>query len=64
LQVWATVFFLVVVGFENTTTKDPDGGVQKDTTDYMAEYSHVYRYALAVLVFLIIGGQSSHVGSV
>ncbi|XP_052232195.1 meckelin-like isoform X2 [Dreissena polymorpha] len=52
-QVWAVVFFLVVVGFENTATKDPDGSVNKKSEDYRSEYSHVYRYALAVLVFLV-----------
>ena len=54
-QVWAAVFFLVVVGFENTATKDPDGGVQKNANDFKANYSRVYRYALAVLVYVIIG---------
>ena len=54
-QVWAAVFFLVVVGFENTATKDPDGGVQKNANDFKADYSRVYRYALAVLVYVIIG---------
>lgn len=54
-QVWAVVFFLVVVGFENTTTKDPDGSVNKDANVFKAEYSKVYRYALAVLVYVVIG---------
>ena len=54
-QVWAVVFFLVVVGFENTATKDPDGNVVKDDEDYKAEFSRVYRYAVAVLVYLVIG---------
>ncbi|WAR13151.1 MKS3-like protein [Mya arenaria] len=39
-QVWATVFFLVVVGFEKTATRDPDGSVRKDDADYQSEYSH------------------------
>ncbi|XP_053401621.1 meckelin-like isoform X2 [Mercenaria mercenaria] len=54
-QVWAAVFFLVVVGFENTATKDPDGSVTKDSNAYKAEYSRVYRYAVAVLVYVVIG---------
>jgi meckelin len=54
-QVWAAVFFLVVVGFENTATKDPDGSVTKDSNAYKAEYSRVYRYAVAVLVYIVIG---------
>ena len=54
-QVFAVVFFLVVVGFENTTTKDPDGSVSKDDSAYKAEYSPVYRYGVSVLVYIIIG---------
>lgn len=54
-QVWAAVFFLVVVGFENTATKDPDGGVRKSSDSYQAEHSRVYRYAVAVLVYVVIG---------
>ena len=54
-QIFAVVFFLVVVGFENTTTKDPDGNVNKDAAAYKAEYSSVYRYGVSVLVYMIIG---------
>lgn len=54
-QVWAVVFFLVVVGFENTATKDPDGSVRKDDANFKAEYSRVYRYAVAVLVYVVTG---------
>ena len=54
-QIFAVVFFLVVVGFENTTTKDPDGNVNKDASAYKAEYSSVYRFGVSVLVYMIIG---------
>ncbi|KAK7114529.1 meckelin-like [Littorina saxatilis] len=54
LQIFAVTFFLVVVGFENTTTKDPDGGVEKDSGTYKAEQSFIYRYALAVMVYIVM----------
>nr|KAG5686494.1 hypothetical protein BaRGS_018746 [Batillaria attramentaria] len=54
-QIFAVVFFLEVVGFVNTTTKDPDGSVEKDSGSYQAEQSFVYRYALAVMVYLVVG---------
>ena len=58
-QIFAVVFFLVVVGFENATTKDPDGSVQKDASAYKAEYSSVYRFGVSVLVYLIIGNNGA-----
>ncbi|KAK3586521.1 hypothetical protein CHS0354_035056 [Potamilus streckersoni] len=54
-QIFAVVFFLVVVGFENVTTKDPLGNVVKDAADYKADYSSVFRYGTAVCVYLVIG---------
>ncbi|PVD20536.1 hypothetical protein C0Q70_18692 [Pomacea canaliculata] len=54
-QIFATVFFLEVVGFVNTTTKDPDGTINKSADGYQAEQSFIYRFALAVLVYLVIG---------
>ncbi|XP_076448752.1 meckelin-like [Babylonia areolata] len=54
LQIFTVCFFLVVVGFDKTTTKDPDGSVEKTSEDYQAEQSIIYRYALAVLVYIIV----------
>ncbi|KAL8605996.1 hypothetical protein ACOMHN_040495 [Nucella lapillus] len=55
LQVFSVCFFLLVVGFDKTTTKDPDGSVEKNAADYQAEQSFIYRYALAVLVYIVVG---------
>ena len=44
-----------MVGFADTTTKDPDGSVVKDSGSYKAEQSIIYRYALAVLVYILVG---------
>ncbi|XP_067651968.1 meckelin-like [Haliotis asinina] len=54
LQVFAVVFFLRVVGFENVATMDPDGSVLKNAADYQSQQSYVYRYAVAVLVYLLV----------
>ncbi|KAK6982489.1 Meckelin [Biomphalaria glabrata] len=54
-QIFAVVFFLHVVGFEDTTTKDPDGTVNKGSDVYMSEQSPMFRMALATLIYLIIG---------
>ncbi|XP_012943556.1 meckelin [Aplysia californica] len=53
-QIFAVVFFLHVVGFEDTTTKDPDGSVGKSGDTYMSEQSEVFRMALATLVYLLV----------
>ncbi|KAH9495634.1 Meckelin [Bulinus truncatus] len=54
-QVIAVVFFLHVVGFEDTSTKDPDGTVNKGSDVYMAEQSAMFRMALATIIYLLIG---------
>ncbi|KAK6185155.1 hypothetical protein SNE40_007450 [Patella caerulea] len=53
-QIFAVVFFLSVVGFENVTTLDPNGSVLKSDDDYKSETSYVFRYAIAVLVYLLV----------
>lgn len=53
-QIFAAVFFLVVIGFEDAATKDPSGSVDKEG-GYQAEHSFIYRHALAVLTYLVIG---------
>lgn len=53
-QIFVVVFFLEVVGFVNTTTKDPDGSVNKAAGSFQAEQSFVYRYALAVMVYIVV----------
>lgn len=54
-QIFAVLFFLVVLGFEDTTTKDPDGSVNKGSDVYKSDQSPVYRMALAALVYLLVG---------
>ncbi|XP_021355740.1 meckelin-like [Mizuhopecten yessoensis] len=54
-QIFAVVFFLYVVGFENVATKDPDGSVIKDSSEYMADMSTMFRYGIAGAVYLIVG---------
>ncbi|CAL1535264.1 unnamed protein product [Lymnaea stagnalis] len=54
-QIFSVVFFLVVVGFEDTATKDPDGSVNKGADVYMSEQSAMYRMALAATIYLVIG---------
>ena len=49
------LFFLVVIGFEDTTTKDPDGTVKKGSDAYLAEQSPMFRMALASTVYLVVG---------
>jgi hypothetical protein len=48
------LFFLIVIKFQETTTKDPDGSVGKDAGVYQAEQSFIYRYALAALVWILV----------
>lgn len=55
-QIFAVVFFLNYVGFENTATKDPNGQVVKSTSDYQAPYDPMFRYAIGALVYLLVGG--------
>lgn len=54
-QIFATVFFLEVVGFKNVATLDPDGSVLKDSSDYQAEHSKIFRYGIAAIVYILIG---------
>lgn len=54
-QIFAVVFFLTVVGFENVATKDPDGRIVKDAASYKAEYSTMFRYAIAATVYILVG---------
>lgn len=54
-QIFAVVFFLNYVGFENTATKDPNGQVVKSSGDYQAPSDPMFRYAIAALVYLLVG---------
>lgn len=54
-QIFAVIFFLNVVGFENVATKDPDGRIIKDTTSYRAEDSTMFRYAIGASVYILVG---------
>ena len=54
-QIFAVVFFLHVVGFEDTTSKDPSGQVDKPNDIYIAEQSPIFRMALATMVYLLVG---------
>ncbi|XP_041376380.1 meckelin-like [Gigantopelta aegis] len=53
-QIFSVVFFLSVVGFENVTTMDPNGQVIKDSSDYRAQESEIYRYAVAALTYILV----------
>ncbi|XP_062619193.1 meckelin-like [Saccostrea cucullata] len=53
-QIFATVFFLSYVGFENVATKDPNGQVVKSSSDYQAPYDTMFRYAIGALVYLLV----------
>ncbi|XP_076112599.1 meckelin-like [Mytilus galloprovincialis] len=53
-QIFAVIFFLNVVGFENVATKDPDGRIIKDTTSYRAEDSTMFRYAIGASVYILV----------
>lgn len=53
-QIFAVVFFLNYVGFENTATKDPNGQVVKSSGDYQAPSDPMFRYAIAALVYLLV----------
>ncbi|ESO89760.1 hypothetical protein LOTGIDRAFT_192673 [Lottia gigantea] len=53
-QVFAVLFFLKVVGFENVTTMDPDGSVSKSDDVYKSEMSYVFRYAIASLIYILV----------
>lgn len=54
-QIFAVVFFLSYVGFENVATKDPNGQVVKSSSDYRAPYDPMFRYAVGALVYLLVG---------
>ncbi|GFR70016.1 meckelin [Elysia marginata] len=54
MQIFMVLFFLVVVGFEDTATKDPDGAVNKGADVYRAEQSPMFRMALGSTVYLVV----------
>ncbi|GFN86065.1 meckelin [Plakobranchus ocellatus] len=54
LQIFMVIFFLVVVGFEDTATKDPNGEVNKGSDVYKAEQSPMFRMALGATVYLLV----------
>lgn len=54
-QIFATLFFLKVVGFEHLTTTDPISRFKVDpTTEYIGEYSPILRFAVLSMVYLCI----------
>jgi len=54
-QIFATLLFLQVVGFEHLTTTDPISRFTVDpTTDYIGEYHRILRFAVLVIVYLSI----------
>ena len=56
-QIFASVFFLSYVGFENAATKDPNGNLVKSDSEYQAAQSQIFRFGIAVTVYIVIGEQ-------
>lgn len=54
-QLFAVVLFLVVLGFENVATMDPDGRLSKEESRYKAEVSNEFRFAIASLTYILVG---------
>ncbi|EDO36269.1 predicted protein [Nematostella vectensis] len=57
LQIFATLFFLKVVGFEHLATTDPISRFTVNpSTGYIGEYSATLRFAVLTMVYLVIEG--------
>jgi meckelin len=54
-QLFCVIFFLKVVGFENLATADPYSNFTIDSGTYTSPHSRVFRYAIAVCVYLLTG---------
>lgn len=54
-QVFGVLFFLKVVGFEHLATTDPLSRFSvNNQVDYVGEQSHILRFALLVIIYLVI----------
>ena len=58
-QIFCTLFFLVVVGFENVTSSDPNNDFKRDENKYYSPDSRIFRFAVAALVYVLVGKISS-----
>ncbi|XP_064409881.1 meckelin [Latimeria chalumnae] len=54
-QIFAVLFFLKVVGFENLALKDPSSSLARNSEDYMPPMDPILRYGLATAIWLVIG---------
>ena len=54
-QIFAVVFFLTVVGFQNMATADPRSDLIKQSDMYYSGDSRIFRFAIAALVYLLVG---------
>ncbi|XP_064640211.1 meckelin-like isoform X2 [Lineus longissimus] len=54
-QLFCVIFFLKVVGFENLATADPFSNFTIDSGTYTSPHSRIFRYAIAVSVYVLTG---------
>ena len=54
-QIFAVIFFLHVVGFENWASADPHNELNPGSDDYSSEDSRIFRYAIGTLTWIVIG---------
>ncbi|XP_069847161.1 meckelin isoform X1 [Dipodomys merriami] len=54
-QVLAVLFFLEVVGFKNLALMDSSSSLSRNSSDYLAPYSRILRYAVSIALWLVIG---------
>lgn len=53
-QLFFTLLFLNVIGFENLSSADPRSNFQKSDTEYNPPQSYVCRFAISITVFVVI----------
>ncbi|CAL4153921.1 unnamed protein product [Meganyctiphanes norvegica] len=54
LQLFTTLFFLKVVGFENLASADPYSNFNPDDIEYVPPQSFVCRFAICIIVYSVI----------
>lgn len=62
-QLFCTLFFLNVLGFENVTTADPSSDFTRDSDKYYAPDSRIFRFAIAASVYILVGEFAEQLGS-
>ena len=54
-QIFCTIMFLKVFGFENLASADPTDDLERDSSKYYSPDSRIFRFAILGLVYIITG---------